>query len=810
MDKAGGLTSREAKKRLSKYGKNEINNSKHISGVKEYLLRFRNPLVIILIIAAVLSMSLGEISSAIIIIIIVFLSTTLDFFNTYKSEKAAAALQQSVRVNAKVLRDHKIKSIPLVNIVPGDVIQLEAGSIIPADGKVIQTNDLSIDESALTGESYPVRKDIDQPVYMGSSATSGSGLMMVTLTGKKTEFAHIASSLNKSTPTEFDVEIAHFSALIARLTFFLVLFILVVSLAFRRNPVESLLFSLALAVGLTPELLPLIITINLSKGSLRMAKKGVIVKKLSAIQNLGSMDILCTDKTGTLTENRIAVARSQDFNMTESAKTLELAAVACKFSTSYESPLDLAVLNFRKYSLRGYKKVTEIPFDFQRKRESVVAKVEGQNLLISKGAADSMFGIINTYRDKNGEPRRLTVGASAKLRQAYNDLSTEGYRVLAITTKILDDKPDYSVSDEMQMTFEGFIAFIDPPKSSAKKSLATLNQNNIEVKVITGDDPLVSLKVASELGLKVKGILTGDQISKLNKLQLKRAAERTTIFARVNPSQKLAVIEALRRNGHVVGYMGDGINDAPSLRAADVGISVNNAVDVAKDTADIILMGKSLAFLNDGVIEGRRTFTNTMKYLKMALSSNFGNMFSMAGASLFLPYLPMTAPQILFNNLLYDTSQFAIPADNVDDELLRQPRRMDMKAVKKFMWVFGPLSSIFDFITFGVLPLIFHATAADFQTGWFIESLLTQTLVVFIFRTKKFALASRPSKALMLSVFGVIAIALTVVFSGIGQYFDFAVGSTRQTMAIAAIVVTYLIIAEAVKHRFYRQVGDKI
>lgn len=805
-----GLTSREARRRLQRFGYNEIISHKRNSMLKDFLLRFKNPLVIILMLAATISFFMGEVSSGIIILVIVIVSTTIDFLNSYQSGKAAAELQKSVRVNANVMRDGKIKSVPIANIVPGDMVVLDAGSLIPADGKVIESNDLTVDESSLTGESYPAMKTVDMPVYMGSSVTSGSGRILITETGRSTEFARVAASVNRTVPTEFELEITKFSMLIARITMGLVLFILAISLLFHRNPVDALLFSLALAVGLTPELLPLIITVNLTKGSLRMAKKGVIIKKLAAIQNMGSMDLLCTDKTGTLTENRISVAGALDFNGTDSVQTLELAAVACEFTTSYENPLDTAILNCRKYDFRGYKKLQEIPFDFLRKRESVVVAIKGGALLVTKGAADTMLDIVTKYRDKNGEARSLSSAALARLQQLYHRLSADGYRVLAIATRELSDTVTHDKSDEKEMTFEGFITFIDPPKASARKSLLKLAQNNVGIKIITGDDPLVSVKVATELGLKVEGVLTGDQISKLNRLQLARRAEHTTIFARVNPSQKLAVIEALRRGGHVVGYMGDGINDAPSLRAADVGISVNNAVDVAKDTADIILLGRSLSYINDGVVEGRKTFANTMKYLKMALSSNFGNMFSMAGASLFLPFLPMTAPQILFNNLLYDASQFAIPSDNVDADQLSRPRRMDLKAIKKFMWVFGPLSSLFDFTTFAVLLLLFHASAGEFQTGWFIESLLTQTLVVFIFRTHHFAIASRPAKALLLSVIGVIIVALTVVFSVVGSYFGFVQQPWHQMVAIVVIVMVYLVVAESAKQIFYRRVGDRV
>ena len=831
------LTPREAAKRLLKYGPNQIAKEKHLSGIRALLGRFLNPLVIILIIAASFSFSLGDVASASIIFAIVLVSVGLDFMNTYRSEKAAAALQNQVRVFANVWRGTKLIKLPLAEIVPGDIVKLDAGALIPADGEIVTTTGLSIDESSLTGESFPVEKAVGDVAYLGSSVTSGAGTLRVTATGATTEFSRIAAALHKTAPTEFDNEIRRFSGLIARVTFGLVLMIFALNILFQRNPLDSLLFSVALAVGLTPELLPLIITLNLTKGSLSMAKKGVIVKKLSAIQNFGSMDVLCTDKTGTLTEDRIAVARHMDFSREENENVLKYAYAACQFSTAFESPLDAAILNYHKFNLKKWRKIEEIPFDFQRKRESVVVKTaEGDEILIVKGAPDEVLRIIDSY-DDDGQIKVLDDAALGHLQESYEHLSRDGFRTLAIAIKVLKRgrgkvmaaaavgrsrrlshkliRPgeaktaaqEYSVADEAEMTFAGFVAFIDPPKETAASSLAKLRDNGITVKIITGDDPLVAAKVATDLKLDVGKILTGEQIARMNKLQLQRAVEKTMIFARVNPSQKLSVIEALRNSGHVVGYMGDGINDAPSLRAADIGISVNNAVDVAKDTADIILMKKSLIELNDGVVEGRRTFANTLKYMMMGLSSNFGNMFSMAGASLFLPFLPMTAPQILFNNLLYDTSQMAIPSDNVDHEMIVAPRKINMKSLKKFMWVFGPLSSVFDFATFGVLLLVFHATASEFQTGWFIESLMTQTFVVYIIRTRRLPfIQSRPSWPLMFSVLAVITVALATIFSFVGKYFGFMALPAPVMIAIALLVLIYLILAELLKHAFYRRV----
>lgn len=795
----GGLSSREARRRLEQYGQNVIAKTKHISGIQAYLARFKNPLVLILLLAAGISFFMGEIASGTIITVIILISTSLDFANTYRSEKAVSDLERSVHTKAMVLRDGKPRQLDVACLVPGDVVAVQAGSIIPADGKVISSNSLLVDESSLTGESYPVAKQPGDQIYMGSSVASGSGELCLTATGTKTEFAHIATSLNHGGNTsEFELELARFSGLITHLTLGLVIFILVINILFQRSPAQSLLFAIALAVGLTPELLPLIMTINLTKGSLRMSKKGVIVKKLAAMQNFGAMDILCTDKTGTLTENHISVAKTQDFNRTECRKIIELAHTVCQLSSSYKSPLDTAIISHHQAKLTGTQLIRELPFDFERKRESVIVSQADQLTMITKGAPDSLFPIISRYRDKNGAARHLSPLLLDRLRADYQELSRQGLRTLLIATKSLETKDEYQTKDESDLTFEGFVCFTDPAKKSAAKSLRDLNQNNIRVKIISGDDPLVCQRVAHDLGLEVTKVLTGDQINRLNNLQLAKIVDRTSIFARVNPSEKLRIIKALRQQGHVVGYMGDGINDAPSLKAADIGISVNNAVEVARDAADIILLGKSLRYLNDGVVEGRRTFVNTAKYLKMSLSSNFGNMISMAGASLFLPFLPMTAPQILLNNLLYDSSQFALPSDNVDLVQLEKPRQMNIKSLKEFMLVFGLISSLFDFITFAILKLVFNSTAAGFQTYWFIESLVTQTLVVLIIRSPRAFTKSLPSKPLLASIAGVILIALAIIFSPLGRYFGFVQPTLAPMLVISLITLSYLVVVRIV------------
>ena len=811
MTKRGGLTSKEAKLKLKQYGLNEAVQRSHNSAMVMYASKFKSPLVILLAFAAALAFSLGQGISSIIILIIIFLSTTLDFANSYRSQKAAEALQKSVRVNTTVLRDGEPRRVPLINIVPGDVVLIEAGSVIPADGQVIQGNDLAIDESALTGESFPVAKMPEDKVYMGSSVSNGVGQILITQTGTRTEFAHIAASLQQNDTSEFDREINRFSMLVMRISIILVLFTMAMNILQGDDAKQTLLFAAALAVGMTPELLPLIVTLNLTRGSLRMAKKGVIVKHQSAIHNFGSMDVLCTDKTGTLTENKISVARTTDYHGTDAAIVLERAAVACQYTTSYASPLDIAIEKAYGGAVKGYRREQEIPYDFQRKRESVVVHTSNQHLMITKGAPDGMMDILASYLDKDGVARRLNAVGLAKISQQYQNLSRSGYHTLMIAQKVVEDVRDYDPTDEAAMTFVGFVAFIDPPKESAAASLRKLHTNGIEIKIISGDDPLVSQRVVSELGLEIKGILTGDKIAKMSRLQLRRAVEHTTIFARVNPSQKMAIIEEIRKRGHVVGYMGDGINDAPSLRAADVGISVNNAVDVAKDTADLILLRKSLEVLNDGVVEGRKTFVNVMKYLKMSLNTNFGDMVSMSIASFFLNFAPMTVTQLLINNLLYDASQFAIPSDNVDTDEIQHPRKFDISAMKKFMVVFGLLSTSFDLITFYIMLNIFHVSEHGFQTGWFIESLLTQILVVFIVRTRHIPFVqSRPSGRLVASILGVVVVAFAFLYSGFGKYFDLIVPHLAFVGVIAVLVTIYLFVVEGVKHLFYKIVGDKI
>lgn len=800
-----GLSSRKVRALQKQYGLNTfIQGPRRSRAAMALLARFKNPLVVILLIAATISLFFGDKASFFIIATIVLLSVGLDFFNTYRSEQAAEALKNKVRVRATVVRGGHEKQVAVSELVPGDIVRLIAGRVVPADGLIVEGKDLFANESALTGESFPQQKPVGAEVYTGSGIVSGEGYMRVTQTGAATKFAHIAAALQSARrTTAFEREIGAFSLLIIKITFALVIFVFLVNVLFHRDVLDSVLFSLALAVGLTPELLPLIITLNLTKGSIKMAGEGVIVKQLSAIQNFGSMDILCTDKTGTLTEDKIALVKYVDGQGAASEEVLHLGYIISSFSTGYASPLDHAVRAYEPIDIREYAKIDEIPFDFERKREAVVihhGKSSRRSLLVM-GAPEEVLKISVAYHTGNTS---LSEKLRSNIQHTYDQLSHDGFRVLAVAHKEIGPEKRYEPEDESQLVFEGFLAFLDPAKASVTETLVRMRELGIGVKVITGDNAYVTEKIAHDIGLPTEGAITGDQLATLHGRELRNAVECTTIFARVNPEQKMQIIQALQENGHVIGYMGDGINDAPSLRAADVGISVNNAVDVAKDAADFILLRKSLHELTNGIVEGRKTFANTMKYLRMSLSSNFGNMFSMAGASLFLPFLPMLATQILLNNLLYDSSQFAIPLDNVDDLEIRQPRRFSIHSIKRFMWSYGLLSSCFDFITFVTLMWVFHANQQVFQAGWFLESILTQVLVVYVIRTRFVPFVqSRASLPMILTTVLVTVAVFGVVFLPVRAIFHFGHLLPHQVGLLVLVVLVYLACAQGIKNRFY-------
>ena len=646
-----------------------------------------------------------------------------------------------------MLRDGKWRELRRSDVVPGDVVRLSAGDLVPADARLLESRDLFILQASLTGESLPVEKqargeevstkpDAENMVFMGTSVVSGTASALVVATGAKTSFGDIATRLaGRPELTAFDRGLKDFSLLLTRTVLFLVIFLVVVSLVRHRDPFQSLLFAVALAVGLTPEFLPMIVSVTLSKGARAMARKKVIVKHLSAIQNFGGIDVLCSDKTGTLTSGNMKLDRSLDPFGEPSQRVLTLAYSNSKFETGIRSPLDMAILqNPEPAEAAGYEKRDEIPYDFERRRLSIVVERQSRRLLITKGAPEGILARSVGY-ESDGRTAPLDAAALGRCRATYEGLSRQGFRVLAVAYTEVEARANYSADDERSLILAGFLAFSDPPLPDAAEALAALRRDGVEVKIITGDGDLVAAHVCSQVGLESGKIVLGDELERMSDAALAHVAEVTTVFARVSPAQKNRIILALKHRGHVVGFMGDGINDAPSLHAADVGISVSSAVDVAREAADIILVEPGLDVLASGIVEGRKAFGNVMKYLLMGTSSNFGNMFSMAGASLFLPFLPMLPTQILLNNFMYDLSQLTIPTDNVDDEYLRKPQHWDISLIRNFMVFIGPISSIFDFLTFYVLLRFFHAGQVLFHTGWFVESLATQTLVLFVIRT---------------------------------------------------------------------------
>ena len=792
-----GLSTHEAHKRLEQFGENSLGGGQRFSSVLVFLGTFKNPLVILLLASSAVSAYFGETQSFVIIAIIVLLTSILDFVNTYRSDQAAQKLKERVRVTVHLYRDGKLVELPITQVVPGDLISLSAGDLLPADGTIVEAQHCFVNESSLTGESFPQNKEVGSICYMGSSVGSGEALMTVTATGLRTQYAKVVGALAaQQAPTEFDREIALFSKLVLKITLGLVLGVFFVNAVMKESILSSLLFAVALAVGITPELLPMIIALNLSKGSLAMAKKGVIVKHLSSLQNFGSMDMLCTDKTGTLTDDQIALVKYVDLHGKESQSVLREGYLNSHFSTGFRNPLDDAVKEFRHLSAVGVRKLDEIPYDFHRKRESVVIEEDGKVRLISKGAVEELVHVC----------ANLTPEKKALAHATYERLSRGGFRVLAVATRELEPAARYTAEHEAKLHLIGFLAFLDPPKEGVEKTILAIQEYGISMKIITGDNELISRRIAQEINFQILGVVTGDAVRRMNPLQLRKAVEQANVFAQVNPEQKMAIIKALQANGHVVGYMGDGINDAPSLHAADVGISVNNAVDIAKEAADLILLHKSLDQLIDGIIEGRKTFVNTLKYLMMALSSNFGNVFSMAGSSMMLSFLPMLPPQILLNNLLYDSSQFTIPLDGVDLEEIKRPRTLSIKNLKRFLVVFGPLSSIFDFLTFGVLLVGFHLSQGQFQTGWFIESMATQVFVVYIIRTRKIPFVqSWPSLPLVCGTIGAVLLAIFLGLGPLNHLFGFSAIGLPVMAAIGGIVLIYLILVQIVKSWFFRR-----
>jgi Mg2+-importing ATPase len=814
-----GLSTEEAARRLAQVGPNDPAPGKPRSRLGELLMQFANPLVAILLLASVVSFFVGEIVNAVIIVVIVSLSVAVNFTQTFRSQQASDRLRATVAPMANVQRDGVFAEIPRAAVVPGDVIRLAAGDLVPADARLLASKDLHVQQSALTGESMPVEKEFKEGdttaatmVLLGTSVVSGTATAEVIETGPRTAFGDIATRLQARPPeTEFDRGIKQFGSLIMKAVFGLVMFILVVRIGTHRSAFESLLFAIALAVGLTPEFLPMITSVTLARGAVAMAKHKVIVKHLSAIQNLGSIDVLCSDKTGTLTRGIMAFDSACDPLGAPTDRVLFFARLNSQLETGIRSPLDTALLE--QPELAGsseYGKIDEIPFDFERRRLSVVVESAGARTLIVKGAPEGIIELATTFASGAGE-EPLTDESRARCRAAHEALSARGLRVLAVATRRVETRPAYTMADEKDLLLLGFVAFADPPRDGAKEAIRELRRDGVHIKILTGDSELVTRHVCAAVGLDVKKVVLGDELETMNDWALAQVAERTTVFARLSPSQKNRVILALKHRSHVVGYLGDGINDAPSLHTADVGISVSSAVDVARDAADIILMEEGLQVLHRGIIEGRRAFGNVTKYLLMGTSSNFGNMFSMAGASIFLPFLPMLPTQVLLNNLLYDLAQLTIPTDNVDPEVTRRPQRWDIRTIRNFMLIIGPISSLYDILTFLVLLRFFHADEPLFHTGWFVESLATQTLVLFVIRTPRNPLTSRPSWPLALTTGLILVAGVALPFSPLARWIGFVPLPASYFLFLAVATFTYLGLVEVAKryllggHRHYRQ-----
>ena len=832
-----GLEDAVAKSRLLTHGPNRIAEEQRLSIVRELWRRLRTPLNGLLLALAITSWILSDFRSAIMIAIMVVLSVGLGFVQEHRSSLAAARLKRMVQVHVSVKRRGAASAdpdgfvdVPLEGIVPGDIVRLAAGNLIPADLRLLSANDLHVNQSSLTGEAMPVDKqvavnrDAEDPFemrnlcFMGSSVVSGFATGIVLQTGRATFFGEIAEEIvDTNTVTSFEKGLNQFVWLMLRFMFVLVPLVFVINGLTKHNWLEALFFAVAVAVGLAPEMLPMVVTMNLARGAIAMSRKHVIVKRLNAIQNFGAMDVLCTDKTGTLTQDQVILKLHLDVEGNDNEEVLAYAYLNSRFESGLKNIMDQAILQHAEmagHPIAGgdYAKLDEMPFDFTRRRVSVVLRKAAEApLLICKGAVEEMFGACTQFRS-GSEVHALDQERGAAIRNIAERLNRDGFRVLAVAYRTFAaDRSSFSTVDESDLVLLGFAAFLDPPKETAGPAISNLQKSGIVVKVLTGDNDLVTLKICHDVGLRVDQLLLGRQIESMDDAELAAQAEKTQVFAKVSPAQKARIIVALQGSGHVVGFLGDGINDGPALKAADVGVSVDTAVDIAKESADIILLEKSLSVLGDGVIEGRRVFANIIKYIRMGASSNYGNMFSVLGASIILPFLPMTPLQVLANNLLYDFSQTTIPTDNVDPELLLAPRKWEIGNIARFMLFIGPMSSIFDYATYFTMLYVFHAwhNPALFQTGWFVESLLTQTLIIHIIRTARIPfLQSRASTPLIATTVIICAIGVSLPFTPVGTALGFTPLPPLYWPIILAFLLSYGIITHFVKVWFFRRWGS--
>ena len=812
-----GLSSEEAKQRLSKYGANSLKQKQQSHTLTLLLNQFNSPIILILILAAILSIFLQDAIDAVIILVIVFASGFLGFWQERGAADAVQKLLELVEIKASILRDGKPQDVPVDEVMPGDIVLLSAGNSIPGDCLVLESQTLSVDEATLTGETYPVAKETailpaetglgqrTNSLFMGTHVVSGTAKAVVVNTGKATEFGKVSERLKFRPPeTEFENGIRKFGYFLLEVTLTLVILIFAANIYLHRPVLDSFMFSLALAVGLTPQLLPAIISINLAHGAKLMVKKQVIVKRLPAIENFGSMNVLCADKTGTLTDGVVRIRSALDVDGKESERVLFYAYLNAISESGYVNPIDEAIRNHKSFDISEYKKLDEIPYDFNRKRLSILLSKDYDCLVITKGAISNILDICNTVEmaeDKiiDIEPIRQ------QIQQKYEDLGSQGFRTLGVAYRIINTN-HITLKDEINFTFLGYLALYDPPKSDIKNTIIDLANLGVTLKMITGDSHAVAASISQQVGLIQTKLLTGSQIQKLSDAALIHQVNQVNIFAEIEPNQKERIIVALKKAGNVVGYMGDGINDASALYAADVGISVDTAVDVAKEAADIVLMQKDLDVLLGGIKAGRTTFANTLKYVFMATSANFGNMFSMAGVSLMLPFLPLLPKQILLTNLLTDFPEMTIAADRVDQELVSKPRRWDIHFISKFMLVFGLLSSVFDYLTFGALLFLLHADSAQFRTGWFMESVISASMIVLVIRTRQSIFHSKPSPYLFGATIAIAIITLIIPYTPLASVLGFQALPLSFVLILMAIVALYVTAAEIVKGIFYSRI----
>jgi Mg2+-importing ATPase len=815
-----GLSGAEAGRRLKLYRPDLLRPGKGAGAFTLLLSQFKSPLIIILLLAAALSIFLNEPVDALIIVAIVLLSGLLSFFQEKRAADAVEKLLAIVQIKAQILRDRASQEIPIEEVVPGDVCLLNAGDVIPADCLILESKDLFVDEAALTGESFPAEKragavESEAPLnkrsntlFMGTHVISGSARAVAVLIGRETEFGKVSERLRlRPAETEFERGIRQFGYLLTEATFVLVLVVFAASVYLARPILDSFLFALALAVGIIPELLPAIISINLAIGAVRMARRKVIVKQLASIENFGSMNILCSDKTGTLTEGKVRLHRAIDSCGNENEKAAFYAYLNAYYETGYTNPIDEALRDAKGFDLSGCEKLDEVPYDFIRKRLSILVSKDGEGLMITKGAFANVLDVCSRV-EAAGQHAEEIDKLRGEIERRVEELSREGFRVLGVAYKRASDLRRIDKEAETGMTFLGLLVLSDPPKRGIAQTVADLRSLGVCLKIITGDNRLVAANVSRQVGFAHPAIVTGSDLRHMSDEALRRCATDIDVFAEVEPSQKERIILALKKSGNVVGYLGDGINDASALHASDVGISVNSAVDVAKQVATIVLLEKDLEVLIEGVREGRKTFANTLKYIFMTTSANFGNMFSMAAAALFLPFLPLLPKQILLNNFLTDFPAMAIATDNVDSEMIEGPRRWDIRLIRNFIIVFGIVSSAFDFLTFGALLFVLKATPAQFRTGWFVESVITELLIVPVVRTQGSLFKSKPGRLLMTATVIVFAVALILPYAPLSGALGFTPLPPSFLLVMMAITVLYVVISEETKKLFYNLVNQ--